>query len=639
MCPPLRHVEFARHVESDVTPIDYIRHVDRSGMHAEPGGHIGPPLPNDLIGECNHMQKIWRTTEVSPEQLPLDAAGLLALNLHPVANRMLANRELLSREEIEAFFNPSWETGLHDPMLFRQMPEAVARIFSALEKNERIVVHGDYDADGVTGSSVILSTLKEIGSHVGAHAMRTDRHVESYIPHRDKEGYGLNAKTVNLLAEQGTKLVITVDCGIANVEEVALAKSLGMEVIVVDHHQFGETLPDGILIHPRLPGESYPFPHLAAVGVSFKLASALIAEARKRNLAIQDGWEKWLLDFVSIATVTDMVQLVGENRVLETYGLKVLNKTRRPGMQRLIQISGCELGKLDTQSVGFSLGPRINAAGRMDHASLALKLMLAESEEEASVLAAQLEGHNKDRQTATKGMLEEAEAQEADATSPLLVFWNENWSPALVGLVAGKFMERYGKPVIAIGKHGDHWIGSGRSFTGYDITAAVKRAGEGILTRSGGHVQACGFSFDDDSQLQLFVERLVEDARKSLKLEECIPILSIEAELALDEVTWQLVETINRFEPFGEGNRKPIFASKKLKVISSDLMGQTKKHVRCLLGSANGAAMKFVGFNFSDRFELFTPGNFIDVAYDIGINEWQGRKEIQCKLVDVMKTT
>jgi single-stranded-DNA-specific exonuclease len=265
--------------------------------------------------------------------------------------------------------------------------------------------------------------------------------------------------------------------------------------------------------------------------------------------------------------------------------------------------------------------------------------MLAETEEEASVFAAQLEGHNKDRQKLTKSMLEEAESQAVDPTSPLLVFWNEAWSPALVGLVAGKFMDRYGKPVIAIGKHGNNWIGSGRSFTGYDITAAVKRAGEGILTRSGGHVQACGFSFEDSSQLQTLVDRLVADARTSLNVADCIPGLPIEAELGLSDITWQLVDTISRFEPYGEGNRKPIFVSRKLKVISSDLMGQTKKHVRAVLGSTDGNAMKFVGFNFSDRFELFTPGNWVDVAFDIGINDWMGRKEIQCKLVDVLLAT
>ncbi len=574
------------------------------------------------------MQKIWKLT-AAPLALPLDATDLAALNLHPVANHMLASRGLLDRTAAEAFFNPDWDTGLHDPMLFRQMPQAVQRIFAALENGERITVHGDYDADGVTGSAVIISTLRELDRLLGAK-----KNIHSYIPHRDKEGYGLNANTVKLLAENGTKLIITVDCGIANVDEVALAKKLGMDVVIVDHHTFGDTLPDGILIHPRLPGESYPFPHLAAVGVAFKLASALVAEAHRRQLAIIDGWEKWLLDFVSIATVTDMVQLVGENRVLENYGLKVLNKTRRPGLQRLIQISGCELGKLDTQSVGFALGPRINAAGRMDHASLALDLMLAPSEEEASVLAAQLEGHNKNRQYTTKGMLEQAETQTIDTTSPLLVFWNETWSPALVGLVAGKFMERYGKPVIAIGKHGDTWIGSGRSFSAYDITAAVKRAGDGILARSGGHVQACGFSFSDDSQLLVLIERLIADARQHLNLDDCIPTIAIEAELGPAQITWQLVDTLSRFEPFGEGNRNPIFSARNLRVISSDLMGQTKKHVRCVLGSSDGSAMKCVGFNFSDRFELFSVGSNIDVAFDVSINEWQGRKEIQCKLVD-----
>lgn len=576
------------------------------------------------------MQKAWTLTPLpdtfDPSTVPPE--------IHPVTARLLAVRGQTDPQSWPDFFQPDFHTGVHDPWLFSNMPRAVERIFQAIDQGEHITVHGDYDADGVTGSAVLLTTLKEIVAKKQSSSILPQ--IDFYIPHRDKEGYGLNIHTVDLLKERGTNLIITVDCGIACVPEIAKAKTLGMDTIVVDHHQFGEELPDGILIHPRLPGEAYPFPHLAAVGVAWKCACALVAGARKRGIDMVEGFEKWLLDFVSIATVTDMVPLVGENRVLETYGLKVMNKTRRPGLQRLIQIAGSELGKMTSQDIGFGLGPRINAAGRMDHASIALQLMLAETEEEASIFAAQLEDCNKRRQKLTAKMMDEAEKMPASA-APIRVLYAPHWSPALVGLVAGKYMEREGKPVVAIGKHGETWIGSGRSFAKYDITEAMKRVGEGILTRCGGHVQACGFALTDDDLVPELVRRLEADASERLKPEDCIPVLPIDAELKLDDIRWDLIDLVSQLEPYGEGNRRPIFMSTNLTVLSSDKMGSTQKHVRCLLKNGQGEVMKFVGFNFADRFELFSVGNRIDVAYDLGINEWNGRREIQCKLVDVRR--
>ena len=542
---------------------------------------------------------------------------------------LLANRGIKIEEEKAAFLSPDFETGIHDPFLFRQMPQAVARIFLAIENGEKITVHGDYDADGVTGSAVLITTLRELDSR-----LRGNDNIDSYIPHRDKEGYGMNPASVAHLKERGTNLIITVDCGIANVEEVALAKSLGMDTIVVDHHQFGDELPDAILIHPKLPGETYPFPHLAAVGVAWKLACALCVTAREKGIAIPEGFEKWLLDLVSIATVTDMVPIVGENRVLETYGLKVMNKTRRPGLKALINVAGAELGAIDTETIGFVIGPRINAAGRMDHASLALNLLLAENDEEATILARQIEDCNRERQQATRKMMEEAEKQIVARESRLIALWSDQWSPALAGLVAGKFLDKTGKPTIAIGKHGDRWIGSGRSVAAYDITQAVKISGEGLLTHSGGHVQACGFSFSNDAHLPLFVTRLQQHAAESLNEEECVPILEIDAEIALDDVTWRLVETLHLFEPYGEGNKKPLFVTRGLTVVTFDLVGQQKNHIRCRLRSPGGRTEQFIGFKLGDRASEIGIGKSIDVAYDVGINEWNGRTEIQCKLVD-----
>jgi single-stranded-DNA-specific exonuclease len=434
------------------------------------------------------------------------------------------------------------------------------------------------------------------------------------------------------------------DCGIACVDEIALAKIDGMDTIVVDHHTFGEILPDGHLIHPSLPEETYPFKSLAAVGVAYKFACALLKEARARGLDIKDGWEKWLLDLVAIATVTDMVPLVGENRVLETYGLKVLNKTKRPGFLALFDIAGLEAGSITSETVGFGIGPRINAAGRMDHASLALRLLLSESQDEARLLAAELEEKNKERQNATKKMMKEAEEMlESRITNnklreKVIVLWKENWSPSLVGLVAGRFADKYARPVIAIGFHEKHWIGSGRSIPTYNITDAVKAAGEGILTRSGGHMQACGFSLEDTSLLETFRDRLLEHA-SSIPEEDMIPLLEIDTEIPLSGLTMDAAELINSMEPFGMGNRQPVFLSKNCRVLSADTMGATKNHLRLQLLDPTGRVVKAVAFKMGERAGEAPMGSNIDVVYNMSINEWNGRRTAEARVIDFRACT
>lgn len=567
------------------------------------------------------MQKRWRILE--PEMtLPAEAFP----QLHPIAGRLFANRGMTTVFDAEAFLNPDWDTGIHDPQLFRGMKAAVERTLQAIADEEQITVHGDYDADGVTGSAVVITTLKELGG----------KNVDSYIPHRDKEGYGLRKETVGILKERGTSLIITVDCGIACVDEIALARSVGIDVIVLDHHQFGDALPDGMLIHPRIPGETYPFPHLAAVGVSWKFACALAAEARSRGMEIPVGFEKWLLDLVSIATVTDMVPVVGENRVLLTYGLKVLNKSRRPGLHALVNASRRTMGELDAEAIGFSIGPRINAAGRMDHASVALDLMLSETTERASAIVLQIEELNKRRQKTVEAMMIEAEEMMGlKKNDSAIVLWNPTWSPSLVGLVAGRYLEQTGKPTAVIGKHGDVWIGSGRSPSSYDITAGVRRAGEGMLTRAGGHVQACGFSFASDDHAEPFAKNLVRDAGERLSVGDLVPILDVDAEVSLDDLDWRLVETVQKFEPFGVGNTRPLFASRNLIVQDVGTVGATASHLRFTLTSPSGRRQKFIAFKIGSRLAEFPIGAHVDVVYDVGTNEWNGRTEIQCKVVDV----
>ncbi len=618
------------------------------------------------------MQKHWQIIEVTKQEE--DYSDLQ--NFHPIAAKMLLKRGLKTAEEIECFLNPDWERDIHDPFLFTRMQNAVDRIFLAIENAEHIVIHGDYDADGVTGSVVLASAIQMLSEALSTNNncdenrdQRDKRYerderdkrsvnndsvsdespkflnvipitdssvsLDIYIPHREREGYGLNLKTTERIIERGTNLLITVDCGIANAVEIAKLNEAGVDSIVVDHHQFGDQIPDAICVHPGLPGETYPFKNLAAVGVAWKVAHALVSEAEKRGLNIPPGFEKWLLDLVSIATVTDIVPLIGENRTLETYGLKVLNKLRRPGFKALVDIAKWSKGELNSESVGFVIGPRINAAGRMEHAFLAVDLLLEQNPERVALKAAKLEAVNKTRQKATEALMKEAEHFTKTQDQYSLIFaWSENWSPSLVGLAAGRYTDKYGKPAIFVGKHDGVWIGSGRSIPGYNITEAIREAGESLLTRYGGHAQACGFSLDTDENVKLFAEAMRAHADKSLKREDLMPFLNIEAELKISDLSLEFLEILKSFEPFGEANPKPLFMSCNLTVADASLVGAAQNHVRALLKDDQGFRQKFIGFYKADLKDIFTPGNKVDVVYEIGESEWNGRKEIQCKIID-----
>jgi len=618
------------------------------------------------------MQKVWEiaqtTAEVSvPENVPE--------NLHPVARRMLARRGILTAQEIEAFLNPSWGNGVHDPFLFANMQACVERIFKAIADGEHIVIHGDYDADGVCGSVLLAETIKmlvkaeiplnlplsretsetretsesesplvkgdlgDFRSEDKFFPVLTNEHdgiaLDIYIPHREKEGYGLNLDSVNMIVERGTNLLITVDCGIANVDEIRAARERNVDVIVVDHHQFGEVLPDAILIHPKLPGEKYPFKDLAAVGVAWKVACGLVEAARIQGKDVPAGYDKWLLDLVSIATVTDIVPLKGENRVLETYGLIVLNKMRRPGLKALIDVASWRRGALDSETVGFVIGPRINAAGRMEHAFQAVDLLLEEDLVQAIAKANALEAVNKSRQKATEALMQQAETMITDHESQmLLIAWCGDWSPSLVGLAAGRYADRLGKPAVFIGRHGDSWVGSGRSIPSYDITAAVREAGNGYLSRHGGHMQACGFTVMAEDRIEPFAKALREHAANALRGTELLPRLDIETELKLDDLNDSLVDTLVKFEPFGEGNPRPAFVTTKLTVVEKNMVGAAQNHVRCVLQDSTGRKQKFMGFYRKDLAEIMTSGAAIDVVYEVSSSIFNGRREIQCKLED-----
>lgn len=574
------------------------------------------------------MQKQWAVAQ------PITAEDRARFpELHPVVLQILWNRGLRAQEEMDVFLGPDWHRDSYPASAFLQMDTAVSRVFQALEKGEMITVHGDYDADGVSGATVLMSTLRDISRQLPNEPM-SQLHSSVFLPHREKDGYGMSIKTIeHLHAHEKTKLIITVDCGISNGPAIARAKELGMDTIVCDHHQMPEVLPvDAILLHPLVPGETYPNKKLCGTGVAFKLACGLITEARKRGATLSEGHEKWLLDLVAIATVTDVMPLLGENRTLEKFGLKVLNKTKRLGLKELIKNAGLEDKVLDTWSIGFQIGPRINAAGRMNHANAAYNLLMCEDPEQAEQLAIALNQSNIDRQQASDQSYKEAKALIGPAEDRKILFAVGSWSVGLAGLVAGKVMNDYGLPVFVISEQEDgHYAGSGRSLHGFDVTTAMKECAE-FLTKFGGHPQACGMSCVGEENLQGFQTKMSALATEYFATHDATPILPIDAELLPSAVDWTLIDAIDLLEPYGEGHGRPLFVVHELTVSSVGTVGSEAQHLRLTAGGK-----KFIGFRFGEWMSKLKPGDKLDVAYEVGINEWNGRKEIQLRIVDLKK--
>lgn len=571
------------------------------------------------------MQTRWR---VAPELS--DEMRRRFPEIHPIALRLLVNRGISTQEAIDEFLEPDYED-LHDPFLFRDMERACERVWNAIGNGEKVVIHGDYDADGISGSTVLMTVFRDAAKRLG----RDTDLFTSYLPHREKDGYGLRSENVERLAKDGAMLMITVDCGISCRSEIALAKEQGMDTIVVDHHQIPEKIPECIILHPLVEGETYPFKKLAAVGVAFKFACGFIAYAAQRGLVFEPGYEKWLMDLVSIATVTDVMPLIGENRTLERYGLVVLNKTRRPGLRKLIETAGLDLGDMDTASVGFSIGPRINAASRMEHADLAFKCLMAETEEDATEYAKRLDQANRDRQKYTEVIMTAAKREIVlQGEQSVHCVMGDGWSAGIVGLVAGRLVNEFGRPVFVFGRDGERIVGSGRGIPGFDVVRAMESAKEHIA-RFGGHPQACGLTIMGEENYAAFCRIVREYADEFLAGADLRPALDIDAALSMSQVSWDLADWMAKLEPFGEGNPRPKFLLRGLAVSAVDVIGKNKNTVRIAARGDLPKEAKLIGFNFVTKAEGVRAGMTIDAVVELGINAWNGTKEIQLKLVDV----
>ncbi len=538
----------------------------------------------------------------------------------------------ISANEIPSFLEPDWERDTHDPMLFTQMEPAVNAVFQALKKGEKIVIHGDYDADGVCGSTVLYRCLQEISEKLGYTF-----NVTAFLPDREKDGYGIAMHTIERFADEDVALLVTVDCGISNIDELEVAHQNDIEVIICDHHQLSESgrVPEQAhIIHPLAPGENYPNKHLCGTGVAFKLASALLDEARKCGADFPIGHEKWYLDLVAIATVTDVMPLLGENRVLEKYGLKVLAKTRRDGIKEIMRQSRTSPDALDTTAIGFRIGPRLNAAGRIDSAEKAFRTLIS-SGENAQLFADELETLNKQRQKISSASYAQAKNMVKERGDlPIHVVWNEDWNPGVVGLIAGKLVTNFGVPAFALTKVGDHYVGSGRSIGGLHLVEAMRSCGD-IFMKAGGHPQACGLSIDSEVKILEFktkIERFAADFFGGVTPK---PLIEIDAELALRKINWDLVNSISKMEPFGQKNPKPVFVSRDVQVISARAIGKTNSHLRLTVNSSDGEILQCIGFGFGKFADVLGMGSMVDIVYELGVNEWNGKRDIQLSLRDL----
>lgn len=563
---------------------------------------------------------------------------------------LLASRGVTNREEAERFMQPDFGRDVHDPFLFTQMRAACERMWQAFERGETIAIHGDYDADGISGSVLLTGVLKMMIEEVVKRPEQGEKRatIVNYHPHREKDGYGIRTATLDRFAEQGVTLMVTVDCGISCAPEIAHAATKGIDTIVVDHHEFNpEALPKCVVLHPRIPGETYPFKYLAAVGVAYKFSCALVMFGREKGLEIPVGYEKWLLDLVAVATVTDVMPLKGENRALEKFGLMVLNKTRRTGLRALIEVAGLEFGSLDTMSVGFGIGPRINAASRMDHADAAVRTLLAEDPDEARLYAEQLNDLNKARQKYTEEIMTAARQiakQEENVARKSLVIKGEGWMAGIVGLVAGKLLNEFGKPVYVFGVEGEKMVGSGRA-VGFNVVTAMERSAK-YLHRFGGHPQACGLTILGEENFEAFSAEVEKYAHEIFGDAMPETLLEIDAEISVEDITIDFVEMIGALAPFGEGNRMPRFLLRDLVVSDVVAVGKTGSHVQVFvrqipqpddfgIPAMPSHEIKMIGFFMADQMKAFSAGSRIDVIVELGVNEWRGRREPQVKLCEV----
>ena len=536
--------------------------------------------------------------------------------------RILTARGLTTRAACEAFLQPDYMAVKHDPFLLPDMKKAVARLKQAREQGEKIVIYGDYDIDGLSATALLLDAFGKFGFE----------DVDAFIPNRFVEGYGMTMGAVDKVRDMGADLIVTVDTGSLCHAEIAYATSLGIDTVVTDHHNVAETPPPSIAaVNPKFSGHTYPFRDLCGAGVAFKLVQALQTELD----GLPDGYEKWLLDLVALGTVCDIVTLADENRANVYWGLEVLKKQQRPGLKALMTVAGIEPERVNARHLGFGLGPRMNAAGRLETAQHALDMLVARDGLAALGASEKLEELNGKRRSIQEAIFEEA-CQQAEelADDRVLVVSSDGWNHGVIGIVASKLVEKYKKPVFIIGERGEEATGSARSFGDFSAADAV-RAADDIIIKGGGHGAAAGVTLETEKIGDF--RRRVNEFYDSLQLQNQERYLLPRADVEIDdfsEVDEDLVANLAKMEPFGNGNPEPVLKITAASVLSARRMGADGQHVKLALRDKNGKVLQMLAFNAPEEF-FREPGDEVVAWFQPTINEWQGARTVEGRLLHV----
>ncbi len=568
------------------------------------------------------MQKRWKLFDpLSQEQQDLQRKITEEFKCPSLIAEMLIRKDLTDIEEIRKFFSPSLDN-VSDPFLFKDMEIAVNRIIKAIENKELITIYGDYDVDGTTSTALLYLGLKKIGAKI-----------DFYIPHRMIDGYGLSLSGIDQIKENGSRLIISVDCGINAIEEVEEINEKGIDIIITDHHNPKDVLPNAhAIINPKISGCDYPFKDLSGVGVAYKL---LMGIYQKLKIDSQEFVGKYV-DLVALGTIADIVNLVGENRIFASLGLERLFNKQNIGLNALINIAGLSHKELNSADIVFGIAPRINAAGRMGSALRAVELMVSTDDTESHELAEIIEKENSLRQQIDQKTFEEAcdiidEKYKNLDEIKCVVVSSDNWHPGVIGIVASKLVEKYYRPAIMISFHDGIGSGSGRSISGFDLFQALSSVEE-YLETFGGHKYAAGLSILIE-YLDIFENKLQKYAKEHLDSKQLVPLLQINSKLELYEINEHLLEWLNKFAPFGPGNMRPIFITEKVMLVGFPY-NVGKNHLKIKVVK-DGCTLDLIGFNLGDFLPFLKKGDFIDITYSLEFNTWQGRTTIQGKLKDI----
>ena len=537
--------------------------------------------------------------------------------------QILTARGLTTRAARQAFLQPDYMAVKHDPFLLPDMNKAVARLKQAREQGEKIVIYGDYDIDGLSATALLLDAFDKFGF----------KDVDAFIPNRFVEGYGMTMGAVDKVRDMGADLIVTVDTGSLCHTEIAYATSLGIDTVVTDHHNVAETPPPSVAaVNPKFPGHTYPFRDLCGAGVAFKLVQALQTELD----GLPDGYEKWLLDLVALGTVCDIVTLADENRANVYWGLEVLKKQQRPGLKALMAVAGIEPEQVNARHLGFGLGPRMNAAGRLETAQHALDMLVARDGLAALEASEKLEELNVKRRGIQDAIFEEA-CQQAEelADDRVLVVSSDGWNHGVIGIVASKLVEKYKKPVFIIGERGEEATGSARSFGDFSAADAV-RAADDIIIKGGGHGAAAGVTLATEKIGDF--RRRVNEFYDSLQLTNQERYLLPRADVEIDdfsEIDEELVENMAKMEPFGNGNPEPVLKIARASVLSMRRMGTDGQHVKLALRDKDGKVLQMLAFNAPEEF-FREPGDEVAALFQLTINEWQGVRTVEGRLLHII---